>query len=286
MQGLAFDQRFSGIAAGKNPIVRGPAAPAVKTVGDDGRSDARQVNPDLMGAPGFGVAMDKGKSACPFGDDVESRCRFPVRGIIANRHFFPLVGMATDREFNQVAVAVGGRRDDGNIEFFDLPVFKLPHERGVGEIVAGDNDGATGIAVKAMNDARPFGSAHRAEGPEMVDECSGKSSFPVSLGWMDNHGRRFVDDDDVVVNVQDIKGYIFARCRRGSEVFDFVQAGFNALAGLEMKRSPCLMAIDANPSIFDQELQPGPTDSGARLGQVPVETLADILVRRYQNCRF
>ena len=80
----------------------------------------------------------------------------------------------------------------------------------VGLIGAGHEDHAAGVAVEAVDDARPVQPAAGAEGRAEVElQGAGQRARPVASGRMHDHARRLVDDRHVLVLVEDVQGDVF-----------------------------------------------------------------------------
>jgi hypothetical protein len=98
-----------------------------------------------------------------------------------------------------------GAFDDGEVVFGDGSGRELCGDFMVGAVVAGDDHKAGGVAIEAVNDA---GAVVAGEGGEAVlpvaqGEGVGECVFEVSWGWVDNKARRFIDNDEVGIFVEE-----------------------------------------------------------------------------------
>ena len=133
-----------------------------------------------------------------------------------------------DRLVDPVAVQLGPAGDQGEILLFDRAGLELRGQAGVGQVVPGHEDHAAGVAVEAVDDARPAWGRRPAElAAEMVLHGAGQRAGPVPAGGMDHHSRRLVDHREPLVLVEDFQGMFWAGglARRISEHHDHALAG-------------------------------------------------------------
>ena len=126
---------------------------AVKAIAQDGATQMRQMDADLMRPTRFGKDAYRCESALPF-QNFEKCLGGSARSVvIADRHLLTLVGMDSNRLFDPITISVGCGRSDRKILFADGSLLKLSSQSHVGGIRFCHQDDATGIAVQAMNDA-------------------------------------------------------------------------------------------------------------------------------------
>ena len=96
------------------------------------------------------------------------------------------------------------------ISFLDLPLGELGRQLAVNFIPLGDNNEAAGFFIQTVYDPRPQFAANRRKLLEMVQKCvDQRSAVTCVVGCtgtrVHHHSRRFVDDCQIVVFVDDVE---------------------------------------------------------------------------------
>jgi hypothetical protein len=142
-------------------------------------------------------------------------------------------------------------------------------ELAVGTVVFGDEDEAAGLFVEAMDDAGTKITAHVREFVEVEEERVDESAtvaFVIAgtCSGVNHHAGWLVDDGEVFVFVEDVERNVFG-CgveRRGlRRAFDL-----DGFATVEFLFGLGSVAIDADLTGFDEELDAGPGDIREGLG--------------------
>ena len=110
---------------------------------------------------------------------------------------------------DRVGVKVRISPDQRAILFGDFAFFKLAAESTVNLIVFRDDDDARRVAVQSVDDARPELSGHVAELVKVKLQRAGHRSVIVASPRMHDHVGRFVENDQAVVFVKNLKRNVF-----------------------------------------------------------------------------
>ena len=156
---------------------RDPAPPTVLTIAQDGTADVVQVDADLMRAASFRQQLHRRKTLEPLQNLVKGLCRPAFAIVAANGHHLADVRMEPDRAIDDVAIPLRTARDQGEILLLDRTHGELFGQLGMGLIVAGDENHAAGVAVEAVDNARPARPAAGAEGGAKM-ELQAPASVP------------------------------------------------------------------------------------------------------------
>jgi len=177
---------------------------AVERVAGDRATGGGGVDTDLVGAPGEKFYFQQGGPG-PRGDD------FPVgpgrTALGAHSHFLAVDGVAPDRAFPGTHLAFGPTQHNSEIGFLGFPVLELAAEFAVGGIgFCGDEDSGS-FQIKPVDDAGALGPSAGGEAARAVVQQGGGEGTrrPTGTG-MDGDARRFVQDNNVGVLVQDLEG--------------------------------------------------------------------------------
>ncbi len=126
--------------------------------------------------------------------------------------------------------------DEGQVSLPDFAAAKSFGETGVCGIILGNEDGARGFFVQAMDDSRAKGIAGARErltaAEKRIDECAAS----MACAGVDRHARGLVDDENVVVFVENVQRDGF---RFSAELRARLRVHCNALAGTETMRALC-----------------------------------------------
>ncbi len=233
-----------------------------------------QVKANLVGAAGAGQGSDKRVAGESF-DRFKYRDGGPGIGIFAADRFLLAVGgVIADGFIDHVAIAVGDADDEGEILLLNFARFELGCEGIVRLVVFGDDDDAACFAVEPVDDSGAGGAAAGAELAEVVGEGAGESAFPMPLGGMHDHAGSFVDDDDRIVFIKDVKRNVLrlgALAWRGNLVDD------DHIARLESERCFARGVVDTHVAGVDRAAQRGAAERGKLLGEKYVQPAAGLI---------
>ncbi len=280
---LAFDERLARVDAACNPPLRRTSPPAVLPIGDDGRSDVRQVNANLVRSARAWMNEHAGETTDAPGDFIKGLGRARAGTVMTHRHFFAEPRVGTDRGNNFVTIAVRRRRNDCQVLFSDGPPLKLLHELDVAQIGSRDDNDSAGIPVQPMNNSRTVRAADLAETSEMMNEGRRERALPVPLGRMNDHSRRFVDRDHIVVLPQDIERYFLADDATWFQLVERTQVYLDRMVGTEECRGTRRHTVDRGHVVSDQQLDARSARPGKLFREVPVESLAQIRMFRHER---
>ena len=211
VEGLAIDQDMIGFGGmGAEEVGEGDfVAAGVGFVGEDGVADVGEVDADLVGAAGLGLAADESEAAESFEDLVEGDGFLAAFRDGADGHFFAVGGVEADAAFDVVGVSLGSAGDEGEVFLVDGALFELEGEVAVGLVVFGDQEEARGVAVQAVDDTGAVFAGDGGEGVVAKLEGVDQGAGPVALGGVDDHAGGFVDDGEGFVFVDDFEGDVF-----------------------------------------------------------------------------
>jgi len=78
----------------------------------------------------------------------------------ADRHFLTLPWVDTNRLFDQIAIAIGNRRQYRQVLFFDTPCCELAGEMVVDLVGFCDDQDTAGVSIEAMDNSGATGATH------------------------------------------------------------------------------------------------------------------------------
>jgi hypothetical protein len=141
----------------------------------------------------------------------------------------------------------------------------------VGAIILCDDEATAGVFVEAVHNPRARNAADTAEFAfAVVKEGIDESVLFVAGGWMDDNSRRFVEDDEIGVLVNNVERYVLRlRFRRSG----FGKVNVNALADAGSMRWLDAFAIDRDVALIDETLNGAARDGGKLGAQKRVEPL-------------
>ena len=176
---------------------------AVKRVAGDRAAGGGGVDADLVGAAGKKFYFQQGGPG-PRGDD------FPVgpgrTALGAHSHFLPVDGVASDRAFPRTHLAFGPTEHKSEVGFLGFPVLELAAEFAVGGVgFCGDEDSGS-FQIKPVDDAGALGPSSGGKAARaVVQQGGGEGARRPAGAGMHGDPRRFVQDNDVGVLVQDVE---------------------------------------------------------------------------------
>jgi hypothetical protein len=124
--------------------------------------DRRQVDADLVGAPGHEVELEEGPALEALAHAVARHARAAVRD---DGHPRPVPRIAPDGRFDAAVRGADRAGYQRQVRLLDAASLELRHQVGLGRIVAGDHDQAARVPVEAMDDAWP---RHAGDAPEAL----------------------------------------------------------------------------------------------------------------------
>ena len=172
------------------------------------------MNTDLVRTPGFGKHAYDAESPRSRNYFIEGHSLTATGVAFAYRHFFTLTGVDADRLLNHVAVPVRLRGNDRQVLLCQRSCGELARQMLVCPIGFGHDEDAAGVAVEPVDNARSMCSTRGTELTKMKRQCRDERAGGMSLGWVDHHPRRLVDDDQLVVFPEDIERDVLPLGRR------------------------------------------------------------------------
>ena len=109
----------------------------------------------------------------------------------------------------------------------------------MGDVGLGDDEQARRVLVDSVDDPRPRHSADPAEPPgAMVEQGVDQRAVEIAGGRMDDHPRRLVDDEQMIVLEDDVERDVLrlVMCRLGLGNGDLVGAGQRLDRGVADRR--------------------------------------------------
>lgn len=183
---------------------------AVVVIADQRVADMRHVDADLVGSAGFQAAFDQaGNCRRVFRSeaflDLPVSDRMPAGGL-DDGYFLPVALRTGEIGVDRAFQAAWRSPYNGNIGSFQWTglamIGKLRRKALVSCIGLGNNKKPARILVDPVDDARAFDTADARQAvAAMVDQRIDERSRPVTRAWMHNETRRFVDDNEVIVFV-------------------------------------------------------------------------------------
>ena len=150
-------------------------------------------------------------------------------------------------------------------------MLKLVAQVAVGELVLGNEDDAARVAVEPVDDAWPVVAVQTAELAEVELQSVDERAAPVSLGRVDDHVGRLVDDGEVFILVENLQRNILGHGqfmgRLGRPDADLV-----AVADLVARLGR--VAVDQYAAGIDDFAQDGPAQIGEHLDKILIEAEA------------
>ena len=182
------------------PAPRGPRP--VDRVARHRVAEGGEVDADLVGAARDQVELEERPAREPLADPVAGRRR-------------PAVRRPRPSAVRSLRVAPDGRLDPADrrgdaalhqrqVGLADAARLELGHQRRLGGVVAGDDQQARGVAVEAVDDARPRDARDAAVVVAARQQGVDERAPPVPGRRVDDQAGRLVDDQQVVVLVDDL----------------------------------------------------------------------------------
>ena len=177
---------------------------AVERVANDGMSEMRGMDPDLVGAAGLDHELDEGETATLLKDGPTGDGAFAVRHIHSHSLWIPR--LAADCRDELAGGGLGRTVEHSEISLSDVEV-ALEHlaQLQVGAAGLRKYYDSTRLGVETMDYARTLHAADRAHLGVEADEFCRESALLVSRRRMNVNAGRFVDGDDIIVIVDDFE---------------------------------------------------------------------------------
>lgn len=242
MEGLAFEGSDGGGGVTGNAC-RAPGPP-VKLVAHQGMPKIRHMYSDLVGASGSEPAFhETGHRWIAFAQGADEAITGDggLSSPWQDCHLLPVFRIAADIAADFTLRGVGNATHHGQIGAFHTVIGKLFGQGGMGDVSLGGHHKATGILIETVDDAGPLDSADARQGIAAMSEKSiDQSAVRVAGCGMHNQPRRFVDDDELVIFVNHMKGNVLGPGRR--------------LFGLRHDNMEFLAGFDFECGVFDRVL--------------------------------
>ena len=130
------------------------------------------------------------------------------------------VTVLADRHVDHVRQQLRHAVDDGHVGLLDRAVLELPGDAPMGLVALGDEHDAGGVAVEAVQDARPPVAVDRAPLLPVVDQPVDQRAGPPAAGGVDHQVGLLVQGQQVIVFVDDLQ-----RDRLGHDLVDRLRRG-------------------------------------------------------------
>ena len=249
------------------PRVSAPSP--VERISHDGMAEMLEVDADLVGATGAGLAFHEGFSLERSEDPVLGD-RFPAA--FGDRHFLPVDGMASDRGLDLAVRHAGDSLDEREIGFFHQAVGELPGERLVGGVGFCDDEASAGFLVEPVDDAGPLDPADHAQAGAVEKQGVDQSAFRVSGTGMHDQPGRLVQHENRGVFMEDVERDVL---RFGFSGFDFVgNRHAHFVSGTERLGWPGCGAVQEHAPLADECLEAHTGKSRQHRAQIPVQAEA------------
>src|ERR1017187_530508 len=140
---------------------------AIHRVANDGASQRRKMNADLVSPARVQVRFDQRKS-------LEPKTCAPIRAggapfAAARSHSGGPAQIARDGEIDDTLLAFHFSVQEREIRFLDEPIAKILGELGVSLVVQSNHNDAGSVFVQPMHDSRTQRSAHGGQSPASTE---------------------------------------------------------------------------------------------------------------------
>ncbi len=265
MQGLPAKPGDNGCNLRRQCIDLGVEGSTIVPIADQRMANMGQMHADLMGPPGFQIAVDKRRCRWVFPRRAESLAHL----IVGHR----VAGIGCIGRFDATFRAVRTGSAEGGIDGSLGGLRLAPHQRLVGapqrpratvigklvsqvsvrKVVLGDHHHAAGVLVQPVHDSRTTNAADaRQRRPAMVKQTVDQSSCGIARSGMNNQPGRFDQDNEVVVFKENVERNIL---RPRDRVLRFRNCQCDAVSGFDAVL--CFsngFAVDGNLAAGDQSL--------------------------------
>lgn len=227
---------------------------AVKGVSEDWVSDMGHVNADLVGSSREDFDFDQRATVSLSDDFVEGGGGF---AFWHDGHSLPVGGMPSDGCFDGSHFLFRGADDDCQIDFVQVMLLECFFERCPDIEILGNDERAGRFLVESVNDAWSLvGIKHFLEDfLVMEQEAMDEGTGVVAFCGVDDHARRFVDDDDVFVLKKDVEWDVL-----GGDGFDLVfwrPVDFDYISRESLRRLLDDASVQVDAPEFDAALEEG-----------------------------
>ena len=248
------------------------------------------MNSDLVGPSRLKAAFDQ---RCGRGGGGAVSRPVPDQCAVMGDGFFPAVAyyrhaLAVARVTSNIAGNRAFRRhelapDDGGINPFQRMGLELGGEAGVGFFCLGGDHQAAGVLVYAMHDAGTFLAPDSKQGiAAMGEERIDEGPVGTARGRVDHQARRFVDDDEMFIFINNVERDILCL---NPAIDGGRDRHADFLAAFDLAGCICgCVAVHFDPAFAEKCLKAGPAHIRHESGQGTVEALACRVCRDLQIC--
>jgi len=176
---------------------------AVNRIPDNRITPLGQMNPDLVRPAGLDFNIQKRGRAIAFAHFPQRQRVFAVPAFCG--HFFAVFRMASHGQNNLAACAFNVSPAKRDIFLIHVMLFKLRGEPAVRLVGLGGNDQAGRFLVQPVDDARPDHPADAGKVVAMKKQRIDEGLIRIPRRGMNDHARRFIDDNNGSVFINDIQ---------------------------------------------------------------------------------
>lgn len=227
---------------------------AIDRIADHGALEPGQVDPNLVGSPGFQANFKQTVLLKIFNHPVMGAGRFAVG---AGGDLLAEAGVAAQGNFDNAFGGFGPAKHQGQVGFFDGSGFELLLQATQRLRSAGHHNQARRIAVEPVDNAGAVGGISVAQAKRGQIGVAGQQGVDqraalVAVGRVDNHTRRLVDDHQIVIFINHRQGCGFRLRRIG---FGSGQMNGDNIARLHGAAGPNRLSGHQNLALTDQLLK-------------------------------
>ena len=251
------DRRFQRFAFG------GFGRFAVHPIPQQRVSQRRHMNAHLMRAPRFQRTFDQTDRPV-FKRRQRAVMRFrALAARFQNRHFLPVQRTAPDLRFNDAPRRIRTPPHQRQIAPFQTVDGELSGQAVVRGVVFGDHHQPAGVLVQPVYDAGARDAADSRQGiPAMRQKRVHQSVVAVARRGVDDHARRFVQNQQIVVFVHDVQRNVLRLGNGGGRLRNFQPVHFARDGFTVPIRNDGAVRRHRPP--FDQGGNPAARQSGAQ----------------------
>jgi len=173
-------------------------------------AETRHVHSDLVCAAGLQTALDKGDEAEALKHPVMRDGMLALLRVVGHHETQPVVRITDDIAVDRAFVVLDIAPDYSDIAAVYAVIVELLREFQLGLVVLGHSEQSAGVLVYPVHKyAHAFVVGVRALGyAQMMGQGVDERALEVSVAWMDDHPRRLVDHQHVVILVDYVKRYL------------------------------------------------------------------------------
>jgi len=133
------------------------------------------------------------------------RASFPC---LLKTDIFSVPRMPPYRQRHRPLLAFRITEDEGAVNLLNAVFFELSRQPHVGCVTPGNNEEAGRIFIQPMHDPGPQNTSDAGKVPTVKKQGVDKGPVKIARGGVNDHTGRFVHDDDRLVLINDVQGYI------------------------------------------------------------------------------